>query len=45
MMRKEWKLNKDMVPIVAAPGIIGWGTINSVRAERNATMRVAGEDE
>ena len=32
--RAMWKLVDNMVPIASAPGVIAWGTINSIRSER-----------
>lgn len=33
--RAKWDIADNMVPIAAAPGVVAWGTINSVRLERN----------
>lgn len=31
--RAKWDIKAHMVPIAAAPGVVAWGTINSVRME------------
>jgi hypothetical protein len=32
--RAKWDIAANMVPIAVAPGVVAWGTINSVRQER-----------
>lgn len=32
--RAKWNIDATMVPIAVAPGVVAWGTINSVRMGR-----------
>lgn len=34
--RAHWGLADNMVPIAVTHGVVAWGTINSVRTERDA---------
>jgi hypothetical protein len=29
--RAKWDISDNMVPVAVAPGVVAWGTINSVR--------------
>lgn len=37
--RAKWNIGPSMVPIATAPGVVAWGTINSVRMEREGGAR------
>lgn len=37
-LRRKWDIADNMVPVAVAPGVVAWGTINSVRRAQSATV-------